>query len=48
LQAVGLALNFIGSLIWGGKIEASKNTEGGGALALGDHRLAVMTQQPSK
>ncbi len=48
LQAVGLALDVVGSLIWGGKMRGIEKYRGGGALALGGRRLSVMTQQPIK
>jgi hypothetical protein len=48
LRAVGLALNVVGSLIWGREMKGIEKYRGGGALALGGHRLAVMTQQPTK
>jgi hypothetical protein len=34
-QAIGLALNVVGSLIWGGKMRGIGKYRGGGASALG-------------
>jgi hypothetical protein len=48
LQAIGLAIDVVGSLIWGCKTRGIKKYRGAGALALGGCHLAVMTQQPTE
>ena len=48
LQAIKLVLDVIGSLIWGGKMRGIKKYRGGGALALGGRRLAVITKKPTE
>jgi hypothetical protein len=47
-QAIGLALDVVGSLISGGKMRGIKKYRGGCALALGDCHLAVTMQQPTE